>query len=225
MKMLRSIAPFACMAFLLAAAPLTQAQITGTVYENTPNPGDAGSSLNMASTLAQANFTVGAGGIDFQSGVGGPTVGGFLNNPTFTGAINGFNSTDLLNNSSNGHGTELVLTGSVYLDAGNNSFAVGHDDGVVLTIPGTGTGAFGDALYAPGPSGFTTTPFTFDNTKTAGLYSFTMDYSECCSLPADLLFTVNGAPPVGTTPEPSSFVLLGSGLLAAAGIVRRRLSV
>ena len=36
-------------------------------------------------------------------------------------------------------------------------------------------------------------------------------------------FTVNGTPNTGTTPEPSSILLLGSGALGLAGILRRKL--
>ena len=35
----------------------------------------------------------------------------------------------------------------------------------------------------------------------------------------------NGSVPIGVTPEPSTFALLGTGLLSAAGVVRRRLSL
>ncbi len=36
-------------------------------------------------------------------------------------------------------------------------------------------------------------------------------------------FTINGAYGSGTTPEPSSFLLLGSGILGVAGVLRRKL--
>lgn len=218
---LRALSLASSMAVLLAVAPLVQAQITGTVYENTPDPNNAGDlAANTASSLANATFTVGGGGINFQSGPSPYTVAGFLNNPTFSNQQNGFSGSTSVGTSTTG--TEVVLTGQIFLTAGVNTFQVGHDDGVVLTILGTGTGLFGDALDAPNPTSFVTTPFSFTNTNAAGNYTFLLDYSECCGPPADLLFTVN-TQTVGNTPEPSSIALLGTGLFAAAGLVRRRI--
>jgi|GEM_PF-2557123 len=213
MKMLRSIAPFACMAFMLAAAPLAHADITSAVvYQGIPNAGNSADPANMASTLASASFSIGSQGIDFTSPPAAYTTSAFLNNPTFSNQVNGFSAGGSADN------LELVISGSLYLNAGANSLTVGHDDGTVLNIAG-----FGNVVDAPGPTGFSNSPFTV-TAGTAGYYNFNLNYAECCGAPADLVFTVNSAP-VGATPEPSSFVLLGSGLLAAAGIVRRRLSV
>jgi hypothetical protein len=223
---LRAISLASCVAALLAAAPLAHSQITGTVYEGLTdaNAGNAGLAANFASTLPFGTFAITGSGINFAS-PGDANVSNFLNNPTFLTTHNGTN--ELGNPQSfdpNGsvNDTEVVLTGSIFLNAGANSFQVGHDDGVVLTILGTGTGLFGDALNDPGPTSFVTTPFSFTNTNAAGNYTFVLDYAECCGPPADLLFTVN-TQTVGATPEPSSFALLGTGLFAAAGIVRRRI--
>jgi hypothetical protein len=171
----------------------------------------------MAGTLPSANFTIGALGIDFTSGPSPYTVAGFLNNPTFSNQVNGFNPAGSALN------IELVISGDIFLNSGVNSFQVGHDDGVVLTMPGIGSGAFGNIVNQPGPTGFVTTPFTVTNPGAAGNFAFTLDYTECCGPPADLLFAVNSAPVGAATPEPSSFVLFGSDLLAAAGMVRRRI--
>jgi PEP-CTERM motif len=210
----RFISLVPCMAVLLAA-PLAHAQITGIVYQGIPDASNAGDAANMAGTLANASFTVGAGGIDFLSPPAAYTTSAFLNNPTFTSPANGFNANGTVDNN------EVVLTGTLFLNAGNNSFLVGHDDGVVLNIAG-----FGTVVNAPGPTSFSTSPFTVDNTGAAGNFNFTLDYAECCGPPADLEFQVNNSTIGGTTtPEPSSFVLFGSGLLAAVGMVRRRLAL
>lgn len=209
---LRAFSLGSCMAVLLAAAPLAHADIfSATVYQNIPNPGNAADPANQGAGLASASFSIGALGIDFTSPPSAYTTVGFLNNPTFSNQVNGFNPNGTADN------LELVISGSLFLNAGNNSLVVGHDDGAVLNIAG-----FGNVVNAPGPTSFSNSPFTV-NAPSAGMYNFTLEYSECCTAPADLLFTVNNAPINGTTPEPSSFVLFGTGLFAAAGIVRRRI--
>jgi hypothetical protein len=213
---LRALSVASCVAVLLAAAPLAQADvISATVFTNIPDPGNSGDVANMSSTLPSASFTVGAAGIDFQSQVTGYTPAQFLNNPTFSNMVNGFNPNATADN------IEVIILGSLFLNAGNNSFEVAHDDGVVLSVAGIGT-----VVNQPGPTGEVTTPFNVVNPGPAGTFDFTLEYAECCGPPADLVFEVNNAPITSSsTPEPSTFCLFGSGLLAAAGMVRRRLTV
>ena len=208
---LRSLCVAAVAGALLAVTPFAHADvISATVYTNIPDPGNSGDVANMASTLPSASFNVGPAGIDFQSQVTGYTPAQFLNNPTFFNEVNGFNPNSSANN------IEVVITGTLFMNAGNNSFEVAHDDGVVLTVAG-----FGTVVNQPGPTGEVTTPFNVNNPGAAGTFNFTLDYAECCGAPADLIFQVNNAP-ITSTPEPSSFCLFGSGILAAAGMVRRR---
>lgn len=57
-----------------------------------------------------------------------------------------------------------------------------------------------------------------------GTVGFTLDYAEVDGAPAQLVtdLALTGPPPT-VTPEPNSLMLLGTGVLAAAGMVRRRI--
>ena len=197
--------------FLLAisTSAVSASTVTGTIYLNVPASGDASNINNYSSSLARADFTVGPLGINFTSPPNAFTPAGFLNNPVFTNQQNGFNPNGSILNMA------LLLTGQVYLNSGNNSFVVGHDDGVVLDITG-----IGNVVNAPGPTGFTNTPFNVV-APSAGLYDFTLKYTECCSPPADLLWEINDQP-VGTVPEPSVLLMMGSGLFGLGVTMRKR---
>ena len=212
LQKLATCAALACATSIANASTITSA----TVYENTPDPGDASSSRNMTGGLDSANFTIGSAGINFLSS-SGTTIATFLNNPTFSNQRHSFDPNAPLNSGS--LGTEIVITGNLSLNAGANTFVVGHDDGVVLNIAG-----FGNVVNAPGPTSFSTSPFTV-TAATAGDYAFTLEYAECCALPADLVFNVNNAPVGGTavTPEPSSLGSAGNRpAWRCAASIRRR---
>ena len=193
----------------LAAASAGHAGATaGSLWLNDPTSNDAST---VPSGPADATFTPGV--INYDSNVGGYTVGGFLNNPAFSNESTAFVTAGAgaapLDN------TFIQITGTLGLKAGNNSFVLGHDDGVVLTIAG-----FGAVLNQPGPTGFTNTPFNVVNPGPAGNFAFTLNYTECCGPPAELLFTVNNVSP--GIPEPASWSLMLLGIGAIGGIMRRR---
>ena len=155
------------------------------VVQNDPTPGDA--SIVPSSTLPSADFN--SPDINFNTGNSDATpLSTWLNNPVFFNIQNGFNPALATDN------TFLEITGQSFLNAGVNSFVVGHDDGVVLTFA-----TLGVVVNQPGPTGFVSTPFNV-TAPTAGLYAFDLKYTECCSGPANLVFQINGAP-VGNTPD------------------------
>ncbi len=189
---------------VLAGTGTSQAgALTGAVWET--------SSTNASSTTIPAGpptATFIPGAIDYNPADTNPpyTIGSFLNNPVFL--TGGSHAGDNLGN------TVFQFTGTIGLNSGNNSFVVGHDDGVVLTIAG-----FGTVVNEPGPTALDETPFNVFNAGAAGNFTFTLDYAECCGPPAALVFSINNVT-VGA-PEPATMAILGTGL-AGLGFLRRR---
>ena len=207
MKMLRFLSPLACMAFMLAAAaPLAHADVMGTVYINQA-PYNGMPLANPPYSGTNASFSVSA--IDFNShGSTDYTIGSFLTSDGAT-VTPGANYSALAGGGLNN--TIFDFKGNTYLAAG--TYTVTHDDGAYLFLNG------GSNVLTPYNSGTpTSAEDSFFTIATGGTYGFELAYTE-----------VNGAPavldaPFASTPEPSSFILLGSGLIAAAGMVRRRMA-
>lgn len=109
-------------------------------------------------------------------------------------------------------GTLLDFRGFVTVTNGQ-TFTVTHDDGLTLIIGGLNLG------FNSGP----TAPITSTSTYTgpSGNLPFELVYTECCGGPAvlqvDLPFTNTS-----TVPEPSTVLLLGSGVLGLVGYAGRR---
>lgn len=93
-------------------------------------------------------------------------------------------------------------------------FTVTHDDGASFYIDGTLIPGIG-----PGPTGAVTATITYTGPTLKGA-KLEIVYGECCGSPA--VFETN-LPTGGTTPEPSTLAMVGTGMLGLAGAFRRKL--
>jgi hypothetical protein len=111
-------------------------------------------------------------------------------------------------------GTLLQFTGFVTVTNGQQ-FTVTHDDGLTLIIGGVDLG------FNPGPTAPNTDTITY--TGPSGNFAFQLVYGECCGGPAVLQVAL---PFSNTTevPEPSSLLLLGTGLLGFGRFVKTKFS-
>jgi len=196
---------FAGLFFALLLVSTARANtVTGSIWENDSTGANDATPANVPGTTPDVTFTA-TTPLDFQSN-SLYTIGQFLNSQAGTTVLTG--SGQLGNTLDN---TLFDFTGTVSVTNGE-TFTAGHDDGLTLVIDGT------TVINDPGATSFITTTETY--TGPTGTESFQLVYGECCGAPADLEISLPLSSPV---PEPSSLLMLGTGLLALGGGVRRKL--
>ncbi len=208
----------ACLAVPAAAATIdvefwdTDNGVSDPANNVVDNLSDALSIVEGANQrVADQTFT--SSGIDYPVG---PLGGGVISTGPFS-TLAGWLGDDAASLSGDGSismlGSVFRFTGQLLLQAGNNAFALGSDDGYRLRIDGV------DVNSVEETRPFATDNFVF-NAVANGLYDFELVYFEDNTRHAGVEFRVNGDI-VAPVPLPAGGLMLLAGL-GAFGIARRR---
>jgi hypothetical protein len=221
MLRIKQLAAVVAIATITASAGY--AQITGSLWQQQVGPAQNAvlgyGDPTSLSYLGAPDATFTSSGFNYNPTDSGAvyTPAAFLNNPTFNNqsmnfsmSMPGYGPNADLNN------TYFYFTGNLFLNAGVNSFVVGHDDGLQLNIDGIGL-----VVDRPGPTALDETPFNV-TAPSAGTYHFELSYGECCGPPASLVWEINQQV-VGTPDAASTFGLLAMAL-SGLTILSRRVS-
>lgn len=206
---------------MLFASPAKADTVTANVWANgtTSTVPPAGSSIYSTTPTAVVSIsnTNSQAIINFFSATDG-SLTSFLTTSAGAGHPSNGDTVTYLSgaNQSSINNDLFQFTGTTTL--ANGTYTTSHDDGLILYLNGSAV------INDPGLTAAVDTPFTVCASgcnAMPGTYNFVLDYAEVNGAPAQLTATL----PLTTTPEPGSFILLGSGLLGVAGLLRRRMKV
>jgi hypothetical protein len=206
-------------AFSFAGAWTAQADLlsfTGTVYHD---PGNLLSASVAASDPGNSTIGTFTGSSSISFNITSPYGSSTPMSSFFTGVTNSSaltssvwwnrvmtDPTDIFGNGI--YSTGVVIDGTASFQAGD-TITIQHDDGVILSLQG-----LGNVISNAGPTVSVSDSYTFTQNFTG---TFDLEYMATNSNPSILDVTTMHA-----TPEPSSVTLLGAGLIAGAGFLRRK---